>query len=457
MPQSDDSGLIRSIRKWDLVAVTVNAVIGAGIFGLPSRVYGLAGSYSLPLFLLCAVFATMIVLCFAELGSRFTETGGPYLYTRDAFGSVAGFAVGWLIWIARLTAFAANTSIMLSYLALFWPAVNVGLARAGVVCLVTVALGLINVFGVRNVAVTINILTVGKLAPLTILVLAGLFYVNPHSFSFGPPPTASAFSNAMLLLVYAYTGFEMAVIPGAEIANPRRNLPTAILIGIGVVAVFYVLIQIVCIGTLPSLSASDRPLADAASRFLGVPGAALLSAGAVVSILGNLNVVMLSASRLPFAMAERGELPRILALVNERFRTPHVAILLTSAIMAALTLSGTFLYAVTVSTLSRLVVYAATCAALPVLRNRVEAPPVAFRVPGGMFIWIVVLALTAWLLWNTTWREVRDTAIAGMIGLVFYALCRKPAMSRSWVHLITKPGSKKRPGRNRVSLGEPPR
>src|SRR6516225_3632160 len=129
MPQSDDSGLIRSIRKWDLVAVTVNAVMGAGIFGLPSKVYGIAGSYSLPLFLLCAVFATMIVLCFAELGSRFTETGGPYLYTRDAFGSVAGFAVGWLIWIARLTAFAANTSIMLSYLALLWPAVNVGPAR----------------------------------------------------------------------------------------------------------------------------------------------------------------------------------------------------------------------------------------------------------------------------------------------------------------------------------------
>jgi amino acid transporter len=442
MPQPDDSGLIRSIRKWDLVAVTVNGVIGAGIFGLPSKVFGIAGSYSLPLFLLCAVFATMIVLCFAEVGSRFDETGGPYLYTREAFGPVAGFAVGWLILIARLTAFAANTSIMLSYLALFWPAVNVGFARAGVVCAVTVGVALINVFGVRDVAVTINILTVGKLAPLTILILAGLFYVNPHSFSFGPPPTASALSNAMLLLVYAYTGFEMAVIPGAEITNPRRNVPTAIFIGIGVVAVFYILIQVVCIGTLPSLSASNRPLADAASRFLGVPGAALLSAGAVVSILGNLNVVMLSASRLPFAMAERGELPRILALVNERFRTPHVAILLTAAIMGALTLSGTFLYAVTVSTLSRLVVYAGTCAALPVLRNRAGAPPAAFRVPGGMFICIVVLALTAWLLWNTTWREVRDTAIAGMIGLIFYAFCRKPAMSPSWTHRITKAGSK---------------
>src|SRR5690242_19026772 len=140
MPQPAESSLIRSIRKWDLVAVTVNAVIGAGIFGLPSKVYGLAGSYSLPAFLLCGLFAAMIVLCFAEVGSRFTATGGPYLYAREAFGPTAGFTVGWLMWIARITAFAANTSIMLSYLGLFWPAVTRDPGRAGVVCAVTMVL-----------------------------------------------------------------------------------------------------------------------------------------------------------------------------------------------------------------------------------------------------------------------------------------------------------------------------
>jgi amino acid transporter len=434
MPQSDDSGLIRSIRKWDLVAVTVNAVIGAGIFGLPSRVFQIAGAYSLPLFLLCAVFTATIVLCFAEVSSRYTETGGPYLYIRQAFGPVTGFAVGWLIWIARLTAFAANTSIMLSYIALFWPVVNAGPVRAAVVCAIALTLALINVVGVRDVAVTINILTVGKLAPLTILIVAGMFFVNPQNFSFGPLPAAPALSNAMLLLVYAYTGFEMAVIPGAEIADPRRNVPSAILIGIGVVAVFYILIQTVCIGVLPGLSSSDRPLADAARSFLGPPGAALLSAGAVVSILGNLNVVMLSASRLPFAMAERGELPGILAAVNARFRTPHAAILLTAVIMAALTLSGTFLYAVTISTISRLVIYTATCAALPVLRRRAGVPPAAFRAPGGMFLWVAVLVLAVCVLWNATWRELRDTAIAALIGLLFYALCRIPPRRRAHRH-----------------------
>src|SRR5579859_1269646 len=147
MPQFPESGLIRSIRKWDLVAVTLNAVVGAGIFGLPSKVYALAGNYSLPAFVLCGAFAAMIVLCFAEVGSRFTETGGPYLYTREAFGPAVGFTIGWLMWIARIAAFAANTSIMLSYLGLFWPAVTTDPVRAAVVCAVTLALTTINLLG----------------------------------------------------------------------------------------------------------------------------------------------------------------------------------------------------------------------------------------------------------------------------------------------------------------------
>src|SRR5215831_4736908 len=181
MPQSPEVSLIRSIRKWDLVAVTVNAVIGAGIFGLPSRVYSLAGGYSIPAFLLCGIFTAMIVLCFAEVGSRFTETGGPYLYTREAFGPAAGFTIGWLMWIARITAFAANTSIMLSYLGLFWPAVTTGPVRAAVVCFVAVALTTINILGVRDVAVATNILTAGKLAPLALLIVAGFFYLDAKS------------------------------------------------------------------------------------------------------------------------------------------------------------------------------------------------------------------------------------------------------------------------------------
>ncbi len=424
-----DAGLVRSFRRLDLVAVTVNAVIGAGIFGLPSRVYGLAGAYSLPAFLLCGVFTGMIVLCFAEVGSRFRETGGPYLYAGEAFGPVVGFTIGWLTWIARIAAFAANTSILLGYLGLFWPAID-GPLRFVLICGVILALATINLLGVRDVAVTTNLFTVGKLAPLALLILAGFWYLDPRSFALGAPPSSHAFSEAMLLLVYAYTGFEMAAIPAAEMRDPQRDLPVALLSGMALVAVFYILIQAVCIGTLPGLSASDRPLADAAARFLGEAGAVIISAGAVISIAGNLNVVVLSASRLPFAMARRGELPAWLGAIHGRFHTPHMAILLTTALMGALTLSGTFLYAVTVSTIARLVIYGTTCAALPVLRKRAGAPAAPFRVPGGVLLSLLTLALAAWLLWNATWRELRDTAIAAAAGWVLYGLSKKkPAES----------------------------
>jgi amino acid transporter len=426
IPQIADFALVRSIRKWDLVAVTINAVIGAGIFGLPSKIYALVGDYSLPAFLLCGFFAALIVLCFAEVASRFTATGGPYLYAREAFGPMAGFLVGWLMWIARVSAFAANTSIMLSYLGLFWPAVTSGPVRAVAVCALTLALTMLNLLGVREVATTTNILTVGKLAPLALLIVVGLFYVDTKNFSFGAAPAPLAFSSAMMLLVYAYTGFEMAVIPAAEIRDPHRDLPKAILIAIVLIAVFYILIQVVCIGTLPQLSVSERPLADAARHFLGQPGAAIITAGAVLSVFANLNIVLFSASRLPFAMAGRGELPRFLAAVNERFRTPHIAILLTATVMAALTLSGTFLYAVTISTIARLAIYAVTCAALPILRKRDRLSRPAFRVPAGVAVSVAVLLLTAWLLWNSTNRERRDTAIASTIGLIVYSICRRP-------------------------------
>ncbi|MCC6369324.1 MAG: amino acid permease [Bryobacterales bacterium] len=425
MPPSTKPALVRSIRKWDLVAVAINSVIGAGIFGLPSKVYELAGAYSLPAFLLCGLFAGMIVLCFAEVGSRYSETGGPYLYARDAFGPAVGFTMGWLMWIARVTAFAANTSILLGYLSLFWPALAGGPVRAAAICAITLAVAGVNVIGVRDVTLTTNILTVAKMTPLVLLIVVGCFFVEPANFTFGAVPATSNFSSAMMLLVYAYTGFEMAFIPGGEMRDPKKDLPGAVFTAIGMVVVIYVLIQVVCIGTLPELAASNRPLADAASRFLGSWGAGIISLGAALSIAGNLNIVVLSASRLPFAMAVRGELPSFLGTVHKRFHTPYISIVLTAAIMAAVTLSGTFLYAVTVSTIARLFIYATTCGALPVLRRRQSAAPAGFRAPLGTIVTLAVLGLVVWLVMNTTWHEVRDTAIAAAAGLMMYALCRR--------------------------------
>src|SRR5215475_1009748 len=270
--QTAQSGLIRGIRRWDLVAVAINGIIGAGIFGLPSKVYALIGPYSLIAFAACALVVALVVLCFAEVGSRFSETGGPYLYSRVAFGPVVGFEVGWLMWLARVTAFAANCNLMIQYLGYFHPGIATGWARAVMIIVVAVSLTTVNVVGVRNAALFSDVFTIGKLIPLALFIIAGLFFLNPGNFSAPAQPELSSFSKSVLLLVYAFTGFEMAIIPAGETRDPQRNLPFAILTSLALVAVVYILIQVVCVGTLPELAASKRPLADASERFLGVAG-----------------------------------------------------------------------------------------------------------------------------------------------------------------------------------------
>jgi amino acid transporter len=265
-----------------------------------------------------------------------------------------------------------------------------------------------------------NCFTIGKLIPILIFIAAGLFFLNPHAYALGPRPPTTAFSQSVLLLIYAFTGFEMAAIPVGEVRDPQRYLPHALIIAIGVVAFLYILIQIVCVGTLPELGQSQKPLADAATRFLGTAGGAIISAGAIISITGNLNILVLSGSRIPFAMAEQRELPSFIAKVHQRFFTPHVAILITAALMLVFTLKSSFVAALTISAIARLVTYGATCAALPLLRRNAQSPSAVFRLPGGTAIAILSLILIVWLLANSTWREALSAAVVGAVGLAIY-------------------------------------
>jgi len=437
--RSSNKGLVRGIRRWDLVAVAINAIIGAGIFGLPSRVYALAGAYSLIAFVVCAIVVALIILCFAEVGSRFNDTGGPYLYAREAFGSTVGFEVGWLMWLARLTAFAANCNLLVDYLGFFWASATTHYWREIVIVVVVGALAAINVAGVRNAALVTNIFTVGKLVPLILFVAVGLFFINTQNYSFVTRLNYGTFSSSVLILVYAFSGFEMAAIPAGEVRDPQRNLPLALLTAIAVVAAIYITVQIVCIGTLPQLAVSQRPLADASAVFLGRAGGAIISAGVLVSIVGNLNVIILSGSRLPFAMSERGELPRLISRTHERFRTPHIAIIITSVVALVLTVWSTFSKQVNLSVNARLVSYSVTCVALLLFRRRSDAPPALFKAPAGMVVAIVALALALWLLSNISWLDARDSAIAAGLGLLLSFVFRfkrrdpKPAAHSSRV------------------------
>lgn len=420
MQNKPDADLVRGLRRWDLVAIAINGIIGAGIFGLPSRVYSLIGTYSLIAFVACALVVAVIILCFAEVSSRFDDTGGPYLYAREAFQPAVAFEIGWLIWLARVTAFAANCNLMINYLSYFWLPATTPFWRASIIVVVVAVLAFINLLGIRQAAIVSNAFTIGKLVPIIVFIAAGLYFINPQAYEFGPSPTAGAFSQSVLVLVYAFTGFEMATIPAGEVRDPKKSLPAALLIAILVVAILYIMIQIVCVGTLPGLAESQRPLADAGSRFLGPAGGAIISAGAIISITGNLNILLLSGSRLPFAMAEQKQLPAFVGSIHRKFFTPYVSILITAGLMLFLTLQSSFLTALTISTIARLVTYAATCLSLPLFRARRDVPAAVFRLPGGTIIAILSLLLIGWLLLNSSLGEAESAAYAAGAGLVIY-------------------------------------
>jgi len=419
-----EAGLVRGIGRWSLVAVAINGIIGAGIFGIPSEVFKTVGVYSIGGFAACAIVVALIVGCFAEVGSRFEGTGGPYLYARQAFGRFAGFEVGWLMWLARLTGFAANLNLLVQYVGFFWPDASSKLWRPVIIIGVTLLLSVVNLIGVRDTARATNVFTIGKLLPILLFIGVGLFFINRVNFTPGPLPSLGSFSQSVLLLVYAFSGFEMAVIPAGEIQNPRRNVPIALLTGIGVVAVVYMLVQVVCVGTLPELASSARPLADASRNFMGSRGAALIAGGAIVSIFGNLIVLVLAASRLLFAMGERDELPEFFSVTHPRFHTPHFSIMVNAVILAVITLSGTFIYAASVSVISRLLAYAATCASVIAFRKRPSAPPALFKLPGANVLAVAALLLTVWLLGNSKSSEAITSAIAATAGAVLYLIYR---------------------------------
>lgn len=417
----NESKLVRGLGRWDLTAVAINTIIGTGIFILPAKVFGLIGSYSLLAFIACALIVGLIVLCFAEVSSRFDLTGGMYLYAKEAFGSVVGFEVGWLYWVVRVATFAANCNAFLIYLGFFFPEATEGYLRVGLILLIVSALTIVNLIGVRQSAMMTNVFTVGKIVPLLVFAAVGMFFVQPANFSFGEYPQYGKFSEAVLLLIYAYVGFEAAVITAGETKDPQKTVPFALLTALAFCAVLFLIVQIVAIGTLPELAASERPLADAAARFMGGFGAAFIAVGALISILGNLNGGFLAASRLPFAMAEHEELPKVLASTHARFRTPHISIVVTSLVILVLTIYSSFLTAVTIATVTRLLTYATTCLALPVFRRRTDVPKAQFVAPFGVAAAILSLALIAWLLTNVDLRkEGLAILIAMVVGLALY-------------------------------------
>lgn len=418
----NEEKLVRGLGRWDLTALVINGIIGAGIFGLPGKVYAQIGSYSLFAFVACAVIIGLIVLVYAEVASRFADTGGAYLYARRSFGPAVGFEVGWLYWIVRVATFAANCNLLVTYLGFFIPGANEGAMRVAIISVVVMVITAVNLWGIRESAVMTNIFTVGKLLPLFVFVAVGMFFLQPANFTFNVVPGYTSFSSAVMLLIYAFVGFEGAVVLAGETKRPETTLPFGLFVGIAIVTLVYVAVQIVSIGTLPGLATSERPIADAAVVFLGPLGAAFITLGVVISIYGNINGAVLTATRTLFAMSEQGDLPPVFEKTHPKFKTPYVAILVSSGVMLVLTLQSSFLTAVAIATITRLLVYATTCLALPVLRRRAALPKAPFTAPLGIVAAVLSLGLIVWLLTNVDFaKEGFSSLVAAVIGLIIFA------------------------------------
>ncbi len=402
-------------------------MIGAGIFGIPAVLYARVGAVSWLVVMLAAGVVGLITLCFAEVGSAFGDTGGPYLHVRRVLGSAAGFQVGWLMWIARLTGFAAVLNLFIAYVAFFAPSTSVGSIRAALVLVVTAALTAVNFFGVRRAALVNNLLTLAKLVPLAVFVIGGMLFVNPARLVPGGGVPVPSLLSAVMLAIYAFSGFELLAVPAGEVRDPARDIPFALLAGLGVVALVYTGVQIVCVGIVPSLGTSDRPLAEAARLAVGPGGAAFMAAGALLSTLGVSHTIVLGAARLPFAMAEQGQAPAVLAAVHPRYRTPYVSLLLSAACLLLLTLLTTFTSAVTLTVGFRVLVYLLTCAALPVLRRRRVLPRASWRAPAGDLVAAVSVVICTALLLARPWPETRQLLVAVGAGFIAYWLLGRRA------------------------------
>ena len=436
MLSTSQTTLVRAIGRWSLAALTINCIIGSGIFGLPSVISGLVGNASPFAWLFAAVATALVIACFAEVSSRFDQSGGVYLYARTAFGRTTGIAIAWLGWLARLTAAAANANLVIDYLAEFWPGIHATIPKVVALAFLIGFLALVNYIGVQKGTIQSNLFTAAKLLTLGAFIVIGMLFLTRHPLVISVPVSPpTRWLHPILLLMFAYGGYETALMPGGEAKDPRRDYPFALFTALITCTVVYTMTQVIVISVLPQSLVTARPMAAAAQIMLGSWGATLVSIGVLISCYGFLSANILGFPRILFAMAEQGDIPSMMAKVHPRYRTPYVAIVLFAVLLYLFSIAGSFQWNVFISAMSRLIYYGSVCMALPVLRRKVGVPSAQFRLPmGEMFAvlavgtslllfprldqagLLVLAALALGVTVNSVWASRRARTTTGQLG-----------------------------------------
>jgi APA family basic amino acid/polyamine antiporter len=388
------TGLVRTIGRWSLAALMVNTMVGASIFGLPALIAARLGKWSPLGFLVAFAVIAIIAACMAEVASQFLDAGGPYLYTRAAFGRFLAIQNGWLTWLTRIAAASAVANLFIIYLAESFPGATKPFARAAVLIVLIGFLAAVNYRGVAGGNQLSNVFTVTKVSLLAFFVIAGLSALAFRTeIRVNPAPvqaTPSGWFEAVLLMMYSYAGFDAALIASGETRDTRKDIPIALFSAIAATTLLYVAVQYLVIHTIPNAGASATPVVDSARRFLPHWAVKIVAAGTLVSAYGYLSANMLHTPRVTFAMGERGDFPVFFATIHPRFRTPHVSIMIFAALLLVFSIAGDFPGNAMLSIVSRLFVYGSVAAALPVLRKKIRmqmpsAFPAGFLSPRSRF------------------------------------------------------------------------
>ena len=411
---------------WGIWMLVVNGLIGAGIFGLPSGAAALAGEYSIVIYGFCALLMLPVILCFAELGSYFRGTGGPIRYGTLAFGPFIGFQGGWLYYLARLISFSANTVLLTDSIAYFLPAAGESTGRLISLAMICLGLSLINVLGSLESIRSMTLFTLIKFAVLILLPVGGFIILEadviPRFDS--PLPSSSSLGSAALLLIYAFVGFEGAVVPAGEAKRPERDMPLGLLFGLAVVTVLYMLIQLVSQAAIPNLAATKTPLLDASAALFGSSGAVILMIGVAASVVANLIGSMFSATRVTYALSLDNSLPSWFGKVHAKFLTPANSVVFFGVSAFLLSAFGTFTVLAAMTVLSRLFLYIMSCSAIPRLRPSFQGEG-RFILRGGYVVPVLGILACLWLMLQVSAQSIWMTGIFIIIGTGLYWIGRK--------------------------------
>jgi APA family basic amino acid/polyamine antiporter len=422
-----ERSLVRAIGTWALAAGIINITVGGGIFRLPAVVANALGPAAPLAYIVCAVAMGLIVLCFAEAGSRVSLTGGPYAYVELAFGPYVGFLTGVLLWLLGTTAVAAVSTVFATNAAQLFPLFEQPGMRAVLLIASFAIVATINILGVKQGSRLNGIATVAKLFPLVLLVFAGVFFVDRANLTIASAPAPSDLTRASIILIFAFSGIETALVPSGEVKDPARTVPRAVFTAMAAITALYIALQLVAQGVLGSaLATSTTPLADAAGAVLGPWGRVLLLAAVVISTFGYLSGMTLAVPRALYAFGRDGFLPRAIAAVHPRYHTPHVSIVLQSTLACSLAITSAFDALAVISNVAALLVYFACSVAAWQLRRRdVQAGGIPFRVPGAAVVPFLSCAMIVGLLSSITRGEWRVLVLVLATASVLFVLTRR--------------------------------